>query len=109
MSPRLYSRMRIEELERKLVSAARKHPPSQEVPPFFARRVLAHVASSARNSVHWSLQLWRAALPCVLLAIGAATWAHWNSPEEENDWNEAFERAVLVSAIEQDGENALMP
>ena len=59
--------MNLADLERKLIAAARRLPPSEAVPYAFEKRIMAHLR--ARPALDewslWARALWRAAAPCV--------------------------------------------
>ena len=74
--------MNLEQLNRKLLAAARANPPSDRVPYAFEKRVLAHLSTRPVVDVYaaWSRALWRASAPCVAVALLAAAWT-FVSPE----------------------------
>jgi hypothetical protein len=69
--------MDIAELKRRLISAGRAHPPSDAVPYAFERRVMARLSGvPATDAVTaWVHALWRAAAPCVAIALLLGIWA----------------------------------
>jgi anti-sigma-K factor RskA len=70
--------MNIAELQRKLLAAARKNPPSDHVPYAFEQRILARLATQPRFDrwALWGIALWRAALPCLVIMLLTATWIY---------------------------------
>jgi len=63
--------MNLEQLQRKLLAAARANPPGDHVPYAFEKRILARLASvkPMDSWALWSHALWRAAAPCVAMAL----------------------------------------
>jgi hypothetical protein len=97
--------MNLDELQRRLISAARAHPPSDAVPYAFERRITALISSRAVVD-HWALwgrALWRAAAPCIAITLLLAAWslftAHSTSPN--SDVSQDFENTVLAAALDQ--------
>jgi hypothetical protein len=90
------------ELHRKLMTAARRNPPSERVPFAFEKRVLARLRACpmADHWALWSQALWRAAAPCVaIMLLLAARW--WFSPAgatPANDLSQDFTNTVLAAA-----------
>jgi len=77
------------ELRAKLIAAARKNPPSQEVPCGFERRILSHLSARPAPNVWalWCRPLWRAAISCAAITVLCALWAFgsgWNSDASDN-------------------------
>ena len=97
--------MNLAQLERKLLAAARAHPPSDGVPYAFEKRIMARLA--ARPMLDgwdlWAHALWRAAAPCVAIMLLLGAWslfsAH-NSPPT-NDLSQDLE-TTLLAAVDQD-------
>lgn len=96
--------MDLSRLQKALIGAAKREPPSAAVPPFFARRVMARLNSAWPALRHWSGDLWQAAIPCSALAVVVAGWVYWSNSRPTTDWSEEFEHAVIVAAIEQESE-----
>lgn len=69
--------MNLEELQRKLIVAARTETPSDRVPYAFEKRVMARL--TARQSPDelslWAGALWRAAAPCVGIMLLLTAWS----------------------------------
>jgi len=96
--------MNLEQLQTKLVAAARSHPPDDHVPYAFEKRILARLAAQPATDVAalWARALWRAAVPCVavtvLLAILSFTLAASETASAGGDnISQQFEQALLVS------------
>lgn len=97
--------MKSEELQRKLLSAARAHPPGEEVPYAFEKRITALLrAHPAPDSVTlWARALWRAVVPCVAVALLLSAWAFLaNSTETtagvSEDLSQHIEQTLLAAA-----------
>jgi hypothetical protein len=93
--------MNLNKLERKLIAAARANPPSDATPYAFEKRVMAHVRSVPVMDAwsDWSRALWRAAAPCVAIAIALGAWVAF-SPESNaasTDLSQALENTLFVS------------
>ena len=97
--------MNLEELQRKLMAAARDNPPGDEVPFAFKTRVAARLrAQSAPDFCSlWSKALWQAAAPCtaIMLLLGAWSWLGPTMPSSSNDWSQDIDNIVLA-AVEPD-------
>jgi hypothetical protein len=97
--------MKLDELQQKLITAARAHPPSDRVPFAFEKRIIARLP--ARLVVDewalWSRALWRAAASCVaiMLAFSAWTFLAPNHGAPANDLSQDFEN-TLLAAVDQD-------
>jgi hypothetical protein len=94
--------MNVEELQRKLIAAARALAPSDRVPYAFEQRVLAHLRPLPDAWAMWSSALWRAAAPClaIVLLLGIWSWFQPTTPASGTDLSEAFENTVLAAVQE---------
>jgi hypothetical protein len=96
--------MNLEELERTLISVARKTPADERVPYAFEKRVLARLRSCAPMDVWsvWAQALWRATAPCIAIALLLAAWSLFTPkpPPPSNtgsfDVAQEFENTVLA-------------
>jgi hypothetical protein len=99
--------MKLSELERKLLTAARAHPPSDAVPYAFEQRIMARLGPPPVRDgwADWSQALWRAAAPCVAIAILLGVWSSFTPATETTaaDLTQDFEQTVLA-AVTQDNE-----
>jgi hypothetical protein len=68
--------MKIVVLQKKLIAAARSHPPSDRVPYAFEKRILARLHSPPAPDFWtlWGRALWRAAASCVAITLLLAAW-----------------------------------
>lgn len=107
--------MNLNLLHQKLITAARRHAPSDHVPYAFEQRIMARLAATPLPDglALWAQALWRAAVPClaiVLLAgIGAfflpvdkttATVASTASGAPATELSQEFEN-TLLAAVDQ--------
>jgi hypothetical protein len=94
--------MDLNKLQRELLAVARGQTPSAEVPPGFARRVIARL-SAVPVMDHWGFwaqALWRAAAPCVAIMLLFAIWSFMRGPEAPSgsDLSQQFESTVLAAS-----------
>jgi len=63
--------MNLDQLQAKLIAAARAQPADDRVPYAFEQRILARLAvrPAVDVSALWARALWRAAVPCVVITI----------------------------------------
>ena len=89
------------QLERKLIAAAKAHPPSDAVPYAFEQRIMAHLGKTPVLDLwaDWSRALWRAAGPCVAVAILFGVWNAFTPSETaaSTDLSQDLEQTVLAS------------
>jgi hypothetical protein len=97
--------MNLEELERKLVATARAHPPGDQVPYAFAKRVMARLP--ARREVHpgagWARALWRGAMASLTLVLFVGVLSLFLPQRDvaSTDLTQDFEQTMLA-ALDQD-------
>jgi anti-sigma-K factor RskA len=98
--------MKLAELQKKLLAAARAHPPADRVPWAFEQRVLAQLRAkpAADASTLWARALWRAVIPCVavMVMLAALAFVPASNPTTtgEEDLSEAFEQTLLAAAAQ---------
>ena len=92
--------MNLAELHKKLIAAARMNAPGDGVPYAFEKRVMALLASrtATDNPALWARGLWRAAAPCVAIALLAGVWVLFNPMSGTNieDLSQNFENTLLA-------------
>jgi hypothetical protein len=93
--------MESSQLERKLLAAAKAHPPSDAVPYAFEQRIMARLRQVPVPDAWaaWAGALWRAAAPCVAVAILFGVWSAF-TPEPataSTDLSQQLEQTVLAS------------
>ena len=97
--------MNLEDLQRKLLAAARANPPSNRVPLAFEKRIMARLP--ARPGLDewalWARALWRAAAPCVAIMLLLSAWSFFTpkATAPANDLSQEFEN-TLLAAVDQD-------
>jgi hypothetical protein len=95
--------MNVVELEKKLLRAARAHPPGEQVPFAFEKRIMNVLKPlSADTWSIWSQALWRATVPCLalMMLLGAWSYLSFTSPPA-NDLSQEMDNTVLA-AIDQE-------
>ena len=98
--------MNLAELERKLLAAAKTHPPGDQVPYAFEQRVLSHLGPRPDQWIWWARALWRAAAPgiAVMLLLAAWTIGSGSVSEVSHSVNADLETA-LFAAVDDPGES----
>ena len=97
--------MNVDKLKNKLLEAARAEKPSDRVPYAFEKRIMARIPELRELDAGalWARALWRAAAPCLGVALALAAWTAF-SPEPQTqaaDFSEDFENTVLA-VVDQD-------
>ncbi|MGC3960466.1 MAG: hypothetical protein QM813_21815 [Verrucomicrobiota bacterium] len=102
--------MNLDHLQKKLLAAAKAHPPTDRVPLAFEKRVLAHLNAKPALDLAslWSRALWRATVPCLaltLVLVGLALYPAGNSSATAtvttaatDDLTTVFEQTLLASS-----------
>ena len=96
-------------LQKKLIAAARANPPGDGVPYAFEKRVIALLAGrvgAADRLAWWVRGLWRAAIPCVAVALLLGVWVFFNpaapAGNATTDLSQNFENTLLASMDQGD-------
>jgi hypothetical protein len=102
--------MNLDQLERKLLAAARANLPSDAVPYGFERRIMGLLRSSPKVDewALWARALWQATTPCIAIVLILVAWillspasiASNNGPGSTTtvDVAQQFENTVLAAA-----------
>jgi hypothetical protein len=96
--------MNLSELHSRLIAAARTHPPREDVPYAFEKRVMARLM--ARPPLDpwalWSRALWRAAASCIALTALLGIWsiASLSASDSAETFPDAFENSVFAAMPE---------
>lgn len=96
--------MNLDDLQSTLIAAAKAHPPSDAVPLGFERRVVNQLSRLAPfdHWAPWAQALWRAAAPCVGLALLLIAWSFLSGPNYgpagSADLSQDLENTVLAAA-----------
>ncbi len=97
--------MNVDELQRKLMAAARANPPGDQVPYAFERRIMARLAARplVDHWTQWAQALWRGAAACVAITLLLSAWSFYStsSPANTTDLSQQFEN-TLIAAADQD-------
>lgn len=100
--------MKLSELEKKLIAAARTNPPDDRVPYAFEKRITALLAAQPvlDRWALWSRALWRGAAVClaVMFLLGAGLLFLPKNSSSSGDLSQEFENTMLASA-HQDANN----
>ena len=98
--------MNLEELQKKLLAAARAEAPDDRVPLAFEKRVTALIASRAapQKLDLWVRWLWRAAISCVAITMLCGAWTMFTPPASagSDDLSQNFESTLLASVDQSD-------
>ena len=97
--------MNIADLQSKLIAAARRQAPDERVPYAFEKRITARLASRSVGDqwALWTRGLWRAAVPCVAVAMLFGAWMYFESvPANPGDLSQDFENTLLASVDQND-------
>ena len=88
--------MKIDQLQTKLLAAARADQPSDRVPFAFEKRILARLKESSGFDAwsYWGQMLWRATAPCVAIMITVSVWTIYTAPGSTPELN--LEETVLA-------------
>ena len=98
--------MNLIELNKKLLAAARRNPPSDRVPYAFEKRIMAQLAAQPLLDT-WAFLVrgfWRAAAPCITITVLLGAWAVFTPIDNPTTTklSQEFENTVLA-AVYQDG------
>jgi hypothetical protein len=96
--------MNLDNLQRKLLAAARAARPSEQVPYAFEKRIMARLAESTGVDLlsAWGVALWRAAVGCVGIVLLSAAFSLWANHHQTKDLSQEFEIAVFAGASSVD-------
>jgi len=100
--------MNIDELQRKLLAAARENPPGDTVPYAFEKRIMARLSFRPAGDrwVVWNRVLWKVAAPCVALTMLLAAWTFVGVPYGASRHDPLAEEleSALLAPLENQGE-----
>jgi hypothetical protein len=98
--------MKLAELQKKLIAAARANVPGDHVPYAFEKRITALLASrvAPQNLDGWVRGLWRAAVSCVAVALLCGAWSLFTPKitTSSTDLSQDFENTLLASVDQGD-------
>lgn len=94
--------MNVDDLRKTLIEVAQRVDPSADVPFGFECRVMARIKAMAMPDswTVWAGALWRAAGPCVMVALVLAILSFFAAPSNStvSDLSQDFENTVLAAA-----------
>ena len=84
--------MNLDDLQSKLLAAARANPPADQVPYAFEKRISALLKSvPVEDPISlWARALWRAAAPCAAIMLLLGIWSYFGNPSAPST-SESFE------------------
>lgn len=97
--------MNVNELQRKLIAAARASRPDDRVPYAFEKRIIALIPTVAPTdgAALWVRGLWQAAASCAVIALLCGAWAFFNpAAKSSDDLAQNFETTLLASVDQGD-------
>jgi hypothetical protein len=99
--------MKLDKLQQKLVAAARKNPPGDQVPYAFEQRIMARLAAMPRFDewAAWVRSLWCGAGVCAAVAVLMSVWSFAPDAEQEfaGNFSQDLEQTILAP---DDAENS---
>ena len=102
--------MKLVDLEKKLIAVARANPPSDHVPPYFEKRVMALISARPVSDLWaaWARGLWYAAAPCVAIMVMFSAWAFFESPKQQNPSIDLAQQLdnTLLAAVDQNNDSS---
>jgi len=95
--------MNVVDLEKKLLRAARAHPPGDQVPYAFENRIMNLLRPLSLDSWSaWAPALWRATVPCLALMILLGAWSYLSlTPPPSSNLSQEMDNTVLA-AVDQE-------
>ncbi len=97
--------MNVNELQKKLIAAARAGTPDDHVPYAFEKRIMALIPAMPRTDAAalWVRGLWQAALSCAAIAVLCGAWSFFSPAAKSNtDLSQNFETTLLASVDQGD-------
>lgn len=104
--------MNLESLRQRLLATARANPPANRVPYAFEKRILARISQAPVVDVAalWAHGLWRAAAPCVAIAVLLFVWSFVGTENnslpansaETGDLAQHFEQTMLATVTAEE-------
>lgn len=93
--------MQLDQLQKKLITAAKKEAPSNQVPYAFEKRIMARIGRAAPLSCWalWARPLWSAAASCMAITALCGIWFLTARLHADNSdsFSQDFERTVFSS------------
>ena len=98
--------MNLDELQKKLLAAARQNPPGDQVPYAFERRIMARLACTPclDEWMAWVRPLWFGAGVCAAVAVFLSVWSF--EPDADQDLSAYFSQDIEQTILApEDAEN----
>lgn len=94
--------MNLDELQKKLIAAARRNPPGDQVPYAFEKRIMARLAAAPRLDewMAWVRPLWYGAGVCAAVAVFMSVWSF--APDAEQDLAAYFSQDIEQNILGSD-------
>ena len=101
--------MKLEELNKKLIAAARLNAPDDRVPYAFEKRIMALIADRPMpdSLALWARALWRAAVPCVVTVVLLGAGLSF-VPRDETAGGETVLNVATTNEVSPDFETVLL-
>ena len=89
-----------ERLRSRLIEAARKKQPSQDVPYSFEKRIMARIAAAGPEDLLslWGAALWKGAAACAAITALSVALSFWAVSANGDNESDPFEAVVLAGA-----------
>ena len=105
--------MNLDDLQKKLMSAARKSPPEDRVPHAFEKRVMARLSAPGSplfrpdEWVVWARSLWYGASVCASVALLIGVWSVLPDADRDgtSEFSQDIEKTILASVVVDDEDN----
>ena len=98
--------MNLVDLQKKLLNAARAHPPSDAVPYAFEQRIMARLRARPVEdaALWWGRALWRAAGACVAISLLLGVWTYlpFNATASDSSFSQELEQTMLAAVDDTD-------
>ena len=97
--------MNVNELQKKLIAAARANKPDDRVPYAFEKRIMALIPAVPQTNAAalWVRGLWQAALSCAAVAMVCGAWSFFNpAAGSGDDLSQNLETTLLASVDQSD-------
>lgn len=97
--------MNVDELQKKLIAAARASTPGDHVPYAFEKRIMALVPAVPQTNAAalWVRGLWQAAVSCAAIALLCGAWSFFSpAANSSDDLSQNFETTLLASIDQGD-------
>ena len=97
--------MNLAELQTKLLAAARRNTPDDQVPYAFEKRIMARLAALPQPCewLAWSRALWFGAAACVAIALLTSVLPARVIDDDDDSFSEGVEQSIMASADDLDG------